>query len=353
MLRRPNIAPPPPIDPVAGGQPRPFWSVMIPTYNCAHYLRETLASVLAQDPGPEQMEIEVVDDQSTRDDPEAVVRELGRGRVRFFHQPQNCGPIRNFNTCIARSRGQWLHILHGDDTVRPGFYAEARRAIEAHPEIGAVTCRFVHMDEDSIWTYLSEIEARRGGVLGPDFIARMMLINRVMFPAMIVRRSVYETIGGFRPQLVHCADWDMWLRTARHVPVFYNPEPLACYRVHSAADTARLVATGENVVDERRFMDILASYVPAAEQRVAYRQGMQAAAIRAIRRSKELWRKNQRDVARVQFREALRCSMSLPVLKHAIEVVMWALLRDPVRPLTADPQAPPPDAEMHESAQRT
>jgi glycosyltransferase involved in cell wall biosynthesis len=119
-VRPTNIAPPPPIDPVSDGQPRPFWSVMIPTYNCAQYLRETLASVLAQDPGPEDMEIEVVDDQSTRDDPEAVVRELARGRVRFFRQPQNRGAIRTFNTCIARSRGRWLHILHGDDTVRPG-----------------------------------------------------------------------------------------------------------------------------------------------------------------------------------------------------------------------------------------
>ena len=79
-----------PIPPVAPG-PRPLWSVMIPTYNCAGYLRETLASVLAQDPGPEAMQIEVVDDASTRDDPEAVVREFGGSRVGFFRQPENVG----------------------------------------------------------------------------------------------------------------------------------------------------------------------------------------------------------------------------------------------------------------------
>ena len=55
--------------PVPEGTPRPVWSVMIPTYNCAKYLRETLVSVLAQDPGPEQMQIEVVDDYSTKDEP--------------------------------------------------------------------------------------------------------------------------------------------------------------------------------------------------------------------------------------------------------------------------------------------
>src|SRR5215470_11545792 len=68
--------------PVPDGTTRPLWSVMIPTYNCAKYLRETLTSVLAQDPGAEQMQIDVVDDCSTEDDPEAVVRELG-SRVVF------------------------------------------------------------------------------------------------------------------------------------------------------------------------------------------------------------------------------------------------------------------------------
>ena len=71
------------IPPILDGTARPLWSVMIPTYNCVNYLRETLASVLAQDPGPEIMQIEVVDDHSTKDDPAAVVEELGCGRVGF------------------------------------------------------------------------------------------------------------------------------------------------------------------------------------------------------------------------------------------------------------------------------
>ncbi|MFZ0430475.1 MAG: glycosyltransferase, partial [Acidobacteriota bacterium] len=82
-----------------------MWSVMIPTFNCATFLRETLASVLAQDPGPAQMQIEVVDDRSTKDDPEEVVRELGRGRVAFHRNRRNQGVTANFNSCVARSRG--------------------------------------------------------------------------------------------------------------------------------------------------------------------------------------------------------------------------------------------------------
>lgn len=92
------------IPPVPEDIQRPMWSVMIPTYNCAQYLRKTLESVLAQDPGQERMQIEVVDDCSTEDDPQSVVDELGRGRVSFFRQSQNVGLVRNFETCLLRSK---------------------------------------------------------------------------------------------------------------------------------------------------------------------------------------------------------------------------------------------------------
>ena len=69
--------PPPQIAPLAGAGPRPFWSVMIPTYNRLQYLEKTLKSVLAQCPGAEEMQIEVIDNGSTICDPEPLVRRLG------------------------------------------------------------------------------------------------------------------------------------------------------------------------------------------------------------------------------------------------------------------------------------
>src|SRR5687768_11687461 len=96
---RPNPSAPT-VAPITDGLPRPFWSVMIPTHDCAEYLRRTLASVLAQAPAAAEMQIEVVDDCSTRDDPEAVVSAVGGGRVTFHRHPQNAGAIANFNSCL-------------------------------------------------------------------------------------------------------------------------------------------------------------------------------------------------------------------------------------------------------------
>jgi hypothetical protein len=67
---------------------------------------------LGQDPGREEMQIEVVDDVSLVDDPEPVVRRVAGGRVSFSRNLRNLGLIPNFNNCVQRARGYWVHILH-------------------------------------------------------------------------------------------------------------------------------------------------------------------------------------------------------------------------------------------------
>src|SRR4051794_336364 len=111
------------IAPLPEGTARPFWSVMIPAYMRVTYLAQTLASVLDQDPGEERMQIEVVDNGSPTAEIENLVRSIGRGRVTYFRQASNVGLVGNWNTCINRSRGHWIHILHDDDVAMSGYYA--------------------------------------------------------------------------------------------------------------------------------------------------------------------------------------------------------------------------------------
>jgi cellulose synthase/poly-beta-1,6-N-acetylglucosamine synthase-like glycosyltransferase len=110
----------PRIEPVPEGIARPLWCVMIPTYNSGEYLRKTLQSVMAQDCGPERMEIEVVDHCSTEGNPEALVKAVCGSRVAFYRR-QKRGGYCNFNACIQRSHGRLIHILHSDDYVLPDF----------------------------------------------------------------------------------------------------------------------------------------------------------------------------------------------------------------------------------------
>lgn len=299
------------------GNARPFWSVMIPTYNCAGYLRHTLRSVLDQAPPPDDMQIEVVDDASTKDDPEAVVREVGQGRVSFFRQAVNAGPQSTFTTCVARAKGEWVHILHGDDMVRPGFYEAMRRGAESEPTIHAAFCRVITIDERNGWIDLSQREAESAGVL-PDLIDRLAVCNLIMFPSIAVRRSAYEELGGFHPDLFHSADWDMWKRIASRFGVWYDPEPLALYRIHSGSDTSRLMQTGANIRDARHAIAIAEAYLPPGRVGSLSRKARLYHALYAMELARERALRGEWAPAMAQLRAGLSCSASPRVWAAAL-----------------------------------
>src|SRR6476659_2783793 len=121
--------------------PRPYWSVMIPTYKPrADYLKQTLRSILQQDPGSEQMQIEVIDDCSMDDTASEVTPRVGAGRVTFHAEPKNRGLDNTWNRCLERARGDWVHILHQDDFVLPKFYDLLRKGAQ-QSDAGALFCR--------------------------------------------------------------------------------------------------------------------------------------------------------------------------------------------------------------------
>ncbi|HEU0079982.1 MAG TPA: glycosyltransferase [Longimicrobiaceae bacterium] len=312
------------VPPVPEGEPRPLWSVMIPTYECAGYLRQALEGVLAQDPGPELMQIEVVDDHSTRDDPEAVVREVGGGRVGFFRQPENVGHVRNFNACLRRSRGRLVHLLHGDDAVRDGFYRRMAAAFEARPEIGAAFCRHLVMDEDGHWTVVSRLEEPQSGVLD-DWLERIAVGQRLQAPSMVVRREAYERLGGFDARIAaYGEDWEMWVRIAARYPVWYETEPLAVYRVSARSLSGRTVRSGENGRDLRRAIEINREALPPERADALSREARLATEHACLRRSFRLANAGEMRASLAQLRESVRFSRAPSVLGTAAGVLgVW------------------------------
>ncbi len=257
---------PPIIEPVNKELQRPLWSVMIPAYNCARYLKKTLESVLAQDPGKEQMQIEVIDDCST-EDVEKVVKELGNGRVLFYKQSYNKGSLRNFETCLNRSLGKYIHLLHGDDFVEPGFYKEIETLFEMYPEAGAACTDFLHVDEnDNILYQKHEKIADERGLL-ENWLSRIAKGQKLQPPGVVVKRSVYEQLGGFFG-MHYGEDWLMWVRVAKDYPFAYTPLPLARYRIHDDYNiTALSFKSGQHIKDIQKAINHIQNYLPVDQKR--------------------------------------------------------------------------------------
>ncbi|PSR52058.1 family 2 glycosyl transferase [Adhaeribacter arboris] len=243
---------------------RPFWSVMIPTHNCSNYLRKTLEQVLQQDPGPDLMQIEVIDDFSS-DNPEKVVKEVGKGRVGFFRQPKNVGHTKNFETCLQRSRGLWVHQLHGDDYVLPGFYNELYNVIQNNPTIGAAFCQNFSVNEQDQFIGLSSLIQTQAGII-PDFLRSIAYRQRIFTPSIVVKRAVYEDLGGFDERLKWCEDWEMWVRISKHYNFGYLPKALACYRVHNTSNTAKYAKNAIKMLDFVEGVRVVNNYLPENEK---------------------------------------------------------------------------------------
>jgi glycosyltransferase involved in cell wall biosynthesis len=260
---------PPEIKPVPDKIQRPRWSVMIPAYNCSQYLGENILSVLEQDPGPDQMQIEVVDDGSTDADVEALVKQVGKGRVDYYRQPVNVGSLRNFETCLNRATGHYIHMLHGDDKLRNGFYKEIEKIFTAFPEAGAAFTGFTFIDEQNIRLYDNDVLLNQPGLL-ENWLFQIARSQLVQAPAMVVKRSVYEKLGSF--YAVHYGeDWEMWVRIAAQYPVAHSPERLALYRVHHNNITSRYFLSGQSMTDALKVVDLIQEFLPLRERAEARR----------------------------------------------------------------------------------
>ncbi|MCW9682208.1 glycosyltransferase [Dolichospermum planctonicum UHCC 0167] len=303
------------IPPVSMEVSRPLWSVMIPTYNCANYLRETLSSVLAQDPGTDIMQIEVIDDYSTKDDPEAVVRELAGDRISFYRQPENVGYIKNFEICLQRSRGQLVHLLHGDDCVKDGFYHKLQLAFERNPEIGAAFCQHLYIDEHNNPQGGPALEQSESGILS-KWLERISTKCRIQTPSIVVRRDVYEKLGGFDNRFSCCGeDWEMWVRIAAQYPVWYEIEPLAMYRIHSNSLSRISTRTGGDIQDIRKVIEITQDYLPSQVAKQLSKQARENWALHTIQWIvPKLLTAGYLDSVAIQTQEALRLSFSLKVI---------------------------------------
>jgi len=295
----------------------PKWSVMIPSYNADRHLSEAIRSVLAQDPGFDVMQIEVVDDGSAID-PTPLVRRLSDGRVTVHRHSVNRGHVATFNTCIERARGELVHLLHADDAVRPGFYERLGAALDAHPDAGAAFCRYIAIDSDGNWTGIAALEEPRAGILA-GWHERIATGQRLQPPCIVVRKRVYDAIGGFDTRIrSYGEDWEMWTRIAASYRVWYEPEPLALYRVGNESLSSGALRSGDNVRQLLQVIDINRQALPAARADEVTARARRITASTAARRSVRLARAGEGRAALAQLAWSLRADASLRTVARAV-----------------------------------
>jgi glycosyltransferase involved in cell wall biosynthesis len=201
---------------------RPLISVVVPTYNTEKkHLIACLDSVLAQT--YDNWELCIADDASNLGHVKQIIEEYAKkdSRIKYVFRSKNGHICKASNGAARLAKGEFIALLDHDDLLWPNALYEVVRAINEHPDTD-----FVYTDEDKIE---EDGIVHRNPVFKPDFSFYFLRSTNYICHFSVLRRSLFEKIGGFRDGYEGAQDWDLFLRITQvtdkihHVPtVLYS-----------------------------------------------------------------------------------------------------------------------------------
>jgi len=220
----------------------PKVSVLLPVYNVAPYIRETIASILTQT--FVDFELIVVDDLST-DDTAAIVASILDDRIIFIRNAQNLGRAGSDNAGMAAVRGEYIAKMDGDDICHPERLTRQVAYLDSHPEINVVGS-WIQNFGASTYLHCYPVSPTAAQVL-------------TLFTLPIGNNSLMLRTGLFREggmqydaALRQTEDYDFFARYVRELRAVALPEALVRYRVPPKATKTTILTERASVADEVR-----------------------------------------------------------------------------------------------------
>ncbi len=225
--------------------------VIVPCHNYGRFLAECVESVTSQ--SHRELRVLIIDDAST-DDTAVIGEELAAAdpRVTFLRHAAGHGHISTYNQGLDWADGDYFLVLSADDFVLPGAFERALRILDARRQVGLLYAAFVEYRVPDQQPY----RVKRPWHPGPVAISKTMpeqlpkpsstnsvqpaelirswgvIGNHVGMSTAITRTVVQKRLGGYRKDLPHSGDLEMWLRFALHSKVVYLDQLQAVYRRH-------------------------------------------------------------------------------------------------------------------------
>lgn len=200
-------------------------SVVIPTYNRAHFISRAIHSALNQT--YQEFEIIVVDDGST-DNTEQVVKKFSDKRIVYIRHEVNKGVSAARNTGIKISRGEFIAYLDNDDEWLPDKLEKQITKFNALSDNFAIVYSGAYNVLNKTEEIVSEVTPYLRGKIYTIFLKGCIFDPTTA----MIRKSCFEKSGLFDESLSSCHDWDMWIRIAKHYEIDFVPDILMKHYVH-------------------------------------------------------------------------------------------------------------------------
>jgi glycosyltransferase involved in cell wall biosynthesis len=212
----------------------PFFSVIIPSYNCAQFLREALQSLNNQT--FQDFDVHISDSHST-DGTDCVPQEFPNLRC-TVHTNDRFGNIAaSRNLAASHATAPWLAFLDADDFWTPDKLARIKESIVANPE-AVIFCHAEHIFQDGK-IISDQYYSPRGDHLPSSLIFGG---NAFSTAATVLRRDIFEKVGGFddREDLITAEDYNLWICVSPYGEAVFLKDILGYYRLHGSNSSAKL-----------------------------------------------------------------------------------------------------------------
>ena len=206
----------------------------LPAYNRPRLLAEALASIAAQTAAVEY-EVVVCDDGQTEEN-RRVVEQFPAARFSYHPNRPALGPVGNWNECLRRAHGQWVMVLHEDDTLYPWYLSTVLPRLRG--DLAAVCTKTVQGAAAPVLSAPADVPA-----VWPYPPRYFLKSSMTPFPGVLVRRELALRLGGFDERAGPLADYEFWYRLACAGRVEVVRTVGAFYRVGAGQWTERAWVT--------------------------------------------------------------------------------------------------------------
>ena len=219
----------------------PAVSVLMPVYNGLPYLTEALDSLLAQT--FQNFEIVAVNDGSTDGSAEVLAAYASRDeRVVVVTNEENIGLPRTLNKGLEECRAALVARADADDRYRKDRLEKQAAFLDAHPEVGLLSCWVQKIKADGEYFSLVRFPTEDG-----EIRVRELFVNSFSHPGVMFRRDLVRDIGGYDPKYWTSEDADLWARIRPLMKSANLAEPLIFYRKHEGSMMRTRGSEGEKL----------------------------------------------------------------------------------------------------------
>lgn len=216
-------------------------SVIMPCFNDGQYLLDAIKSVNINE--NTQVEIVIVDDGSTDEKTQQILKQVSHERIRVLHS-DHAGPSAARNEGIEHAYGDYILPLDADDKIESTYINKAVEILKENSRIGVVYC------------YADLFGKAKGRWKLPDYSFERMLVDNIVFVTALYRKEDWKKVGGYRTDMKFgLEDYDFFLSMLEMEKSIYQiPEVLFHYRIKRRSRTTAFISDKEQVKETYRML---------------------------------------------------------------------------------------------------